>query len=53
MYSLVEYSNNYLKATEILWQYCRDEPPVDAANGNMLILVKTILLLLCLKLNQK
>ena len=35
MYSLVEYSNNYLKATEILWQYCRDEPPVDAANGNI------------------
>ena len=35
MYSLVEYNNNYLKATEILWQYCRDESAVDAANGNI------------------
>ena len=24
MYNLMEYSNNYSKASGILWQYCRD-----------------------------
>ena len=26
MYKLIEYSNNYAKASESLWQYYRDEP---------------------------
>ena len=26
MYALMEYSNNYLKTLDVLWQYCRDEP---------------------------
>ena len=26
MYSLIEYSNGYLKAPGNLWQYCRDKP---------------------------
>ena len=26
MYDLIEYSNNYLKASGVLWQYYRDEP---------------------------
>ena len=26
MYNLIEYSNNYAKASESLWQYYRDEP---------------------------
>ena len=26
MYNLIEYSNNYLKTSERLWQYYRDEP---------------------------
>ena len=26
MYNLLEYSDNYAKISEILWQYCRDEP---------------------------
>ena len=31
MYNLIEYSDNYAKATEILWQYCKDIP---ARNNN-------------------
>ena len=26
MYNLIEYSNNYAKTAEGLWQYYRDEP---------------------------
>ena len=26
MYNLIEYSYNYSRTSEILWQYCRDEP---------------------------
>ena len=26
MYNLIEYSNNYLKTSGSLWQYCRDDP---------------------------
>ena len=32
MYYLIEYSDNYSEASEILWQYCRDEPDINAAN---------------------
>ena len=32
MYNLIEYNDNYSKTSEILWQYCRDEPAVYA-NG--------------------
>ena len=35
MYNLIEYSDNYLKTSGILWQYCRDEPAINAANGNI------------------
>ena len=31
MYNLIEYSDNYAKATGILWQYCKDIP---ARNNN-------------------
>ena len=31
MYNLIEYSDNYAKATEILWQYCKD---ILARNNN-------------------
>ena len=33
LYNLIEYSDNYSKTYEILWQYCRDEPAINAANG--------------------
>ena len=33
MYNLLEYSDNYLKTSEILWQYCRDELAINAADG--------------------
>ena len=26
MYNLIEYSDNYPKTTESLWQYCKDIP---------------------------
>ena len=29
MYNLIEYSNNYLKTSRSLWQYCRDKPAVN------------------------
>ena len=29
MYKLIEYSNNYSKASGSLWQYCKDIPAVD------------------------
>ena len=35
MYNLIEYSDHYSKKFGILWPYCRDEPALDAANGNI------------------
>ena len=35
MYNLIEYSNNYLKTSGSLWQYCKDIPAVD--NNNAII----------------
>ena len=34
VYNLIEYSDNYSKTSEILWQYCRDVP---AANDDGII----------------
>ena len=33
MYNLMEYTDNYSKTSEILWQYCRDEQALDANNA--------------------
>ena len=33
MYNLLEYSDNYLKISRILWQYCRNEPAVNDNDG--------------------
>ena len=33
MCNLTEYSHNYLKTSGILWQYCRDKPAINAADG--------------------
>ena len=33
IYNLIEYSNNYSRTFECLWQYYRDEPSLDN-NGN-------------------
>ena len=32
MYNLIEYSNNYVKTSGILWQYCKDIPARDVNN---------------------
>ena len=33
-YNLIEYSDNYQKTSESLWQYCKDIPAVNN-NGNI------------------
>ena len=33
MYNLIEYSDNYSKASGSLWQYCKDIPAVDNNNA--------------------
>ena len=33
MYNLIEYSDNYAKTSESLWQYCLDIPAVDNNNA--------------------
>ena len=35
MYNLIEYSDNYSKTSESLWQYYRDEPAINDADGNI------------------
>ena len=35
MYILIEYSDNYSKTPGILWQYQRDEPAINAGNGDI------------------
>ena len=39
MYNLIEYSKNYLKATEHFWNYYRDEPN-SVENNNINYLIK-------------
>ena len=34
VYSLIEYSDNYSKTSESLWQCCKDIPAVDDNNNN-------------------
>ena len=36
MYNLIEYSDNYAKTKESLWQYCKDIPARNA-NGEIII----------------
>ena len=33
IYNLIEYSDNYLKTSGSLWQYCKDIPAVDNYNA--------------------
>ena len=33
MYNLIEYSDNYLKRSGSLWQYCKDIPAVNNNNA--------------------
>ena len=35
MYNLIEYSDNYAKATGSLWQYCKDIPARNPNNNNI------------------
>ena len=37
MYNLIEYSDNYAKTTECLWQYCEDIPARDANDDDIVI----------------
>ena len=40
------------KNSGTLWPSCRDEPAL-AANGDMLLLIQIMLILICLKLKKK
>ena len=37
MHNLIEYNDNYLKTSGILWQYYRDEPALDNNDSNIII----------------
>ena len=34
MYNLIEYSDNYVKTSGSLWQYCKDIPAINNNNNN-------------------
>ena len=34
-YNLIEYEDNYLETSGILWQYCRDETVLNYTNNNI------------------
>ena len=53
MYNLIEYNDHYLKTSGVLWQFCRDEPAINAANGNIIDFNKADLLQIRLKSNKK
>ena len=44
MYNLLEYSDNYVKASGSLWQYCKDIPARND-NNEIVVLQGTILLI--------
>ena len=51
MYYLIEYSDNYAKTTESLWQYCKDIPARN--DDNEMLFLQRIILLIHLNLKQK
>ena len=48
MYNLIEYSNNYLKTSGSLWQYCKDISAVND-NGETLLLIMLLIHLILKK----
>ena len=51
MYNLIEYSENYSKASGSLWQYCNDIPTVD--DDSSIVNFKELMLLIHLILKLK
>ena len=49
MYNFPEYSDNYWKTWGSLWQYCKDEPPVDNTGAIIDLMQITLLIHLILK----
>ena len=35
IHNLIKYVDKYFKKSRILWQYCRDEPTIGAANSTI------------------
>ena len=35
LYNLIKYNDNYSKTSGTLWWYCRGEPAINVANGNI------------------
>ena len=52
MYILIEYSDAYLKTSESLWQYYKDEPALDN-NGSILIFLMITIIVLHSNLSKK
>ena len=52
MYNLIEYSDNYLKTSGTLWQYCKDISAVHNT-GEILLILPLLILLIHLNLKQK
>ena len=53
MLNLIENSNDCLKTSGCLWQYCRDKPAVNNANGDIIGFNVTDAIANSLKLKQK
>ena len=50
MYNLIEYSDNYLKTSGSLWQYCKEIPAIDDDGLLLILMVLMLLIHLILKL---
>ena len=50
MYNLIEYSDNYLKTSGSLWQYCKEIPAIDDDELLLILMVLMLLIHLILKL---
>ena len=49
MYILIEYSDNYSKTSESLWQYCKDIPAVNNDSEILNLAVNNLIIHLILK----
>ena len=49
MYILIEYSDNYSKTSESLWQYCKDIPAVNNDGEILNLAVNNLIIHLILK----
>ena len=53
LYNLIEYSDIYSKTFGSLWQYYRDEPALNNAEGIIVFLIIIIIIIIVFRLNIK